>query len=469
MFKVLEILKSYSGIYMFKTFDKDNVDCKSYEDYINDVEKCAWQLEKLCGTIEDKHIGIIGKSGYEYLVLLAAIIFSRGVAVPLNENETEENLGFAIKNAEIDILIASSEKEYRYEGITVFSYETVFDQDSDRLTLKDFDDEESERLALILFTSGTTSLSKGVALSVGNLFYDQLLALPKICFDDPSKALGMMTYSNFPFYHLAGIVIWLSAAENGGTLCYSKDARNILKDLECNRIDCAVVTPAVLKLWVNCIKHDRMGRLGFVKHIISGGAIIEPELVRFFTANGITVAQYYGQTETGGVVTCNYETETNPESIGKAIKGADISIRDGEICVRYWGNMQGYYNNPDETAKYLKDGVIYTGDLGYIDDNGYVYITGRKKNLIILSGGENESPEEIEAKLYGCNEIKECRVYEKNDRIIADIFAPGIEKNDIKSYVDSMNKNMPIYKRISKFNLCENELEKTSIGKIKRQ
>ena len=130
--------------------------------------------------------------------------------------------------------------------------------------------------------------------------------------------------------------------------------------------------------------------------------------------------------------------------------------------------MSGYYNNQEETKKCLKDGVIHTGDLGYIDEDGYVYITGRKKNLIILSSGENVSPEELEKMLYHCDSIVECKVYESIDKIVAGVFAPEEFHEDIREYVSDMNKKLPLYKRIHKIEFTSQEFEKTASGKIKR-
>ena len=155
-------------------------------------------------------------------------------------------------------------------------------------------------------------------------------------------------------------------------------------------------------------------------------------------------------------------------AVGRCYDDASIEIIDDEICARHWGNMLGYYNDEEETAKVLKDGLIYTGDLGYVDDEGYVFITGRKKNLIILSGGENVSPEEIERHLYKNAKVKECKVYEENDRIHAGIYCEEAYRDEIQSYVNQLNKEMPLYKRISKVVFQNEEFEKTALGKMKR-
>ncbi len=469
MINYLKTIEKYSDTCFFKTLDCDVAVDKSYTEYLRDIRTCAYLLEKKIGNVDGRHIGIIAHSSYEYLVLFAAILFSRGVVVPINENETDDNMAYAVKNADVDCLIVANDPDrYEYDNVTVLLMDSLLARGGKEKEVTDFSEDETDRLAIILHTSGTTSLSKGVELSVDNVFHDYLRVLPKKYYDNLKEAQGAKVYTNYPFYHLAGLLAWMSFSENGCTICYSKEPKNVLADLEKTVIDFAAVVPATLKLWMTCLKRDRMDRLGMVKHIISGGAIIEPDMVRFFKNHGITVGQYYGQTEAGGAVTCNFDMDEHIDSIGQAVKGAKISIVDGEICIDYWGNMQGYYNNPEETKECLRDGIIYSGDLGYIDDEGYVYITGRKKNLIILSGGENVSPEEIERKLYENPLVQECRVYEQNDSIYADIYAPGMDEDGVKCYVKEINQSMPIYKRIKHVQYKECELEKTSIGKIKR-
>ncbi len=155
-------------------------------------------------------------------------------------------------------------------------------------------------------------------------------------------------------------------------------------------------------------------------------------------------------------------------SVGSPYDDADVRIVDDEIVIRHWGNMLGYYENEEETQKIIRDGVIYTGDLGYMDEDGYLYITGRKKNLIILSSGENVSPEELERLLYECKAVKECRAYEKNDRIAVAIYAEEASHESIREFIAELNKTLPIYKRIYGIDFQTEELEKTASGKIKR-
>ena len=251
-------------------------------------------------------------------------------------------------------------------------------------------------------------------------------------------------------------------------LAMSKDPKRVLVDLENNNIDFAVVIPAMVKLWGNYVKRGRKERLGNVKFIISGGASVDTELIKLFTSEGILFTQFYGLTETGSAVTANFYKENITDSIGKAIDGAEIFCKDGEICVKTWSNMAGYYNNLEETEECMQDGVIYTGDLGYVDEDGYIYITGRKKNLIILSGGENVSPEEIESKVYENPVVKECKVFEKNDRVAIEIFAPEQDEKSIREYITNLNQDMPAYKKIYFVDFRNTEFEKTASGKIKR-
>jgi long-chain acyl-CoA synthetase len=467
--KFLKKLERYFDECFFEMLDGKDKQSWTYSEYIDDMRKCAYQLDMTLNGIEGKHIGIIANSDYEYFVMLAAIMFGRGVAVPLNERETQDYISYAISKSDVDaIIVADDIKQFTFDNIIVINKSNLFTKDGGKLELIDFDDDEKDKLILIIHTSGTTGLPKGVALTADNLFHDYKTSLLKVYVDNGLIVQGFRCYFNFPFYHVAGLILFLCLPVYGGTGCCSKKPANVLSDLEHHKVDIAGIIPSVLGLWETCIRRGRIDRLGGVKAVITGGAPIDPSIVNFFKTNGITVGQFYGLTEVGWVATVNLEMDKHPDSIGVPVEDAQVIIQDGEICIKYWGNMKGYYNDPDDTEKVLKDGFIYSGDLGYIDKDGYIYITGRKKNLIILSGGENVSPEEIEAKLYRNTKIQECLVYEQNDRIVADVYAPGLTESDLKQYVSSVNASMPIYKRISKAMLKDEELKKSSFGKIKR-
>ena len=466
MIDYLRIIQSFKGSNMFRQLNDLDEKCWTYEDYFKDIGRCAFALEEKLGDLKGKHIGILAQSGYEYLVILATIIFSRGVAVPINNLESDKNILHAIKKSETIALIVDDER-FSFDDVKTIKIDTLFENFAQAKELSDFDPSEGEELALIIFTSGTTSLSKGVSLSVNSLFEHKKIIFPKE-FNIPENLVNVSGYSNFPYYHVGGILLWLGLTEIGVTLCMSKDQKNVLHDLENREIAYAIATPALLKLWQNSLKRGKRERLGALKCIFSGGATIEPGIIQTFGANGILIVPCYGITEAGGFVTFNYDVVNHIGSVGKPNEGTTITAVDGELCIDGWGNMKGYYHDLEETEKTLKDGIVYTGDLGYIDEDGFVYITGRKKNLIILSGGENVSPEEIENLLYVNPSIRECLVYEKNDRIFADIYAPDMNENEVMEYIKEINKSLPPYKRLNHIEYKYDALEKTASGKIKR-
>ncbi|WP_242942013.1 class I adenylate-forming enzyme family protein [Pseudobutyrivibrio sp. UC1225] len=466
------MMENHSDAFVAMMLDGKDRDRYTYTEYLRDMRKCAYQLEEQLGGIEGKHICLLANTDYRYMVLLGAILFSRAVAIPLNYNETVDNLMFAINKADADAIICSEYPQTEsFKDLAVISEENLFDNISkslDEKALRDFTDEEAQQLAMIMFTSGTTSLSKGVAISVQSLFGNIRRIFPLVFINESEDTLNSKAYTNFPMYHLGGILAWLSWTSLGGTICMSKDPKHVLTDLSNITIDFGAVTPAMLKVWVNCIKRGHKNRIGNVKHLLSGGALIEPPLIQFFIDNDLTFGQFYGMTETCNAVTENFDMINHIDSIGKAVDETEIFCVDGEICVKSWSNMMGYYKNPEETAECLRDGIIYTGDLGYIDEDGYIYLTGRKKNLIILSGGENVSPEEIETKAYENPLIKECKVFEKKDRIAIEIYAHKEDEESIREYISNLNQVMPAYKKIYFVEFRDTEFDKTASGKIKR-
>lgn len=212
--------------------------------------------------------------------------------------------------------------------------------------------------------------------------------------------------------------------------------------------------------------------------ICSGGAYLNPSYIDLFQRYGITILQGYGMTECAPVISTTVPWNIRKESVGQLIPNCEAKTVDKELWVRGSSVMKGYYKMPEETAEALtEDGWLRTGDLGYVDEEGFVYLTGRKKNLIITKNGENVSPEELENKIGEHRLVQEILVRESNGVIEAEIF-PDYEyakKKEIteiqavlQEVVDDYNKTAPAHKRVYSLKVRETEFEKTSSKKIKR-
>ncbi|MBR5636544.1 MAG: AMP-binding protein [Pseudobutyrivibrio sp.] len=459
MYDFFEDIKAREDRVAYRYYRNDILNEVTYREYYSDICECLENIKNEYGDIESKHIAILGNNSYEYLVLLAALILGKAVVVPVNIRESKNNIEDILADAEVDYVINQEDG--------TFDKFCTAKRDKDYACSFDMSDES--RLAMIIYTSGTTGKSKGVMLSLKNLFDRKRNILPKEYVEDESKDDVLVTYLVFPLYHAAGLCSWLSWCNRGCMTYINEDIGNMLNELQEIKIDFSFVSPATMKLWKKRLKRGGVEKLGGVKTVGTTGAPMDKELIDFFVENGIDYCQFYGMTETFGDVTYNSNVTDKVASVGRIVNDADIQIIDGEICVSSWNCMMGYYNNLDETANAIVDGYVHTGDLGYIDEDGYVFITGRKKNLIILSGGENVSPEELENFLYKNDSIKECQVFEREDKIIAAVYSASGSEEQIRQYVSELNKELPIYKKIHSVEFRDTEFEKTASGKIRRE
>ena len=220
---------------------------------------------------------------------------------------------------------------------------------------------------------------------------------------------------------------------------------------------------------------------GRLRCIICGGAALEDEVVKQMISMGLPVMTGYGITECSPVVSCNQLRSYKVGTVGRATPYGEVKVIDHELAVRGDIVSRGYYNLPEETANSFRDGWFYTGDLGTIDKKGFITITGRKKNLIILSNGKNVSPEEIEGCIRGIDGVKEVivrgnKTEEQPDYLVATIWvedALGQETAELRSLfqqkIDQMNQTLPAYKRIQQFEICESAVHYTRTGKVKRE
>lgn len=211
--------------------------------------------------------------------------------------------------------------------------------------------------------------------------------------------------------------------------------------------------------------------------VCSGGAYLNPAYLEMFKKYGITIWQGYGMTECSPVISTNYGDFMKDGSVGRLMPNCEAKVVDEELWVKGSSVMQGYYNMPKETEETLEDGWLKTGDLGYVDEDGFIFLTGRKKNLIITPNGENVSPEEIENKLAENRLVQEVLVRESEGVIEAEIF-PDYEyagkkkikdiQSELQKIIDAYNQGAPLYKRVFKIKVRETEFEKNTTKKIKR-
>ncbi len=219
---------------------------------------------------------------------------------------------------------------------------------------------------------------------------------------------------------------------------------------------------------------------GNLKIIFTGGAHLDPFYIDKFAEYGVSVLEGYGMSECSPVISSNTPEDHKAGSIGKPLSNVEIAFDNGEILVKGSSVMKGYYKMPEETAETLKDGWLHTGDKGYIDDDGFLFINGRVKNLIILSNGENISPEEIENKLALDMLVGEVIVTGENNGLTARIYpeqevvaAKGLSEEEIKTalqaFLDKYNKTQPTYRQITGLVIRKNPFIRSSTKKIKRQ
>ena len=450
------------------------------------------------------HIAIIGKTTYEYITALTGVLISGNVFVPFAPNISVEEACELFEDGDVEALFfendfADKAKEIaeKYGKLKAFVnmgdenwfseiYER-YDSDSEFAPLSEIEIDSSS-CAAIVYTSGTTGIRKGVMLSSDNLIAN--ITYPELSMDKNDVFLSVL-----PMHHIFCISCdYFKPLLEGLTVCLNGDISNIGKNLALFEPSTMRAVPMIYETLIRKIHivHKRFPQLTCreasekvfgrnIKWLAVGGAYLSPGLVEEYEKYGIMLRQGYGMTETSPkITTADFDYQCK-DSSGKILKSiCDVRIVDGEIQVKGKSVMMGYYKKPEETAKiFTDDGYLKTGDLGRICECGnHLYVTGRKKNLIILSNGENISPEEIEKKFIDEKVIKEIIVSAEDDRIVAEIYpdaeyaaAMGIE--DIEAYLEKIifeaNKGETPEREIAILRLRETPFPKTSTGKIKRK
>ena len=467
---------------------------KTYTELKQDTEKFSAALEAI--GEKNAHVAILGASSYEWVVAYLGTVNGGNVAVPLDAQLPPEEICELLDRADVTALVYDSSKEKtaamaleKCPGLRQ-AIAINKDEDEDRILsfwkLVDgqkagFDfSPEPEDLATIMFTSGTTGKSKGVMLSHRNL------AENATCLDMKIEE-GTVLMSVLPIHHAYCLSMdILKGLSVGAVICINDSLMRIAKNIKLFEPNMILMVPLMIETLAKKLESAALLPAAVVKAkvfgkqfhtICSGGAYLNPAYIDTFKKYGITILQGYGMTECAPVISTNLSWNSKKNSVGKLLPNCEAKTVNEELWVKGSSVMQGYYHMPEETAETLQEGWLKTGDLGYVDKDGFVFLTGRKKNLIITPNGENVSPEEIENKLSEKRIIQEVLVRESQGVIEAEIFpdyeyaakkrVKDMEKH-LQDIIDEYNLQAPLYKRIIKLKIRDTEFEKNTSKKIKR-
>ena len=485
----------------------------SFNDIKDDVYAMGTYLHSI--GLKNTHISLLGENSYEWIVCYLAVICGGNVIVPVDKEQTPEDVEYVVKKSEATAVIHSKLYADKTDLLTVekISLENFADYIAKGKELlangeRSFADHEVDRevMAAIVFTSGTTSRPKGAMLTHKGLMTDAITSLMNLSI--PKGTVLML-----PLYHTFGFMAGVACQMLVGFPVFiNSSLKKLLSDIKYAAPGHVSVVPMVLKvmynkIWDNIRKQGKeklvktmikvsngllkvgidMRRVFFkqildafggnLEMIISGGSALDEKYVAGFRDLGITVTSGYGITECSPIVATMRTKHYSPASVGAVHPGVECRIKDGEIQVKGDIVFLGYYKD-EEATKAAFDGEWFrTGDLGYLDDDGLLYITGREKNLIILSNGKNVSPEELEALLCdNIDEIDEVVVSGENDQIVAEIFPAVGEEDDansvksgIKTKINELNRKLPTFKKIGDVKFRDEEFPKTTTKKIKRK
>ena len=519
----------------------------SYKEFMNDINSLGTALVEM--GLKGKRIAVIGENRYEWELAYLAIVCGAGVVVPLDKALPDNEIESLIIRSEVEAIFYSNKydgcmAQIQKEGNTKLKYFISMDLEKNdfnkysqkeiikkgRELLRNGNKEyleskiNNEEMTIMLFTSGTTNQSKAVMLSQQNICTNVHDIRNVFELDETDRFLSFL-----PLHHTFECTVgFLYPLSIGGNIIFSKGVRHIADELKNFKITAMICVPVVFeKMYDKLIKTiDEKGKLGTVKKgiklsncllkvgidirkklfkeihdnlggclrvMVAGGAALSPEKEKGFWNLGFNVLQGYGLTETSPVIAAELTKQKRLSSIGKKFPSVEVKIDDpdksgvGELLAKGKSVMLGYYNNEEANKEvFTEDGWFRTGDLARIDKDGYLYISGRKKFVIVLKNGKNVYPEEIESLLEKSDLIKECMVFgmpAKDGDVTLSVKVcydkdyikkefGEIKEEEIKekiwNWVKEINKTMPKYKYVKKLLLTDEELVKTTTLKIKR-
>lgn len=483
----------------------------TYYQFKQDIDSMILILKKY--KLVEQKIGLISENRYEWCVMYLAIVLSNNIVVPFDKLLTKQELSNLMTTSNISAIFFSEKQEKTILEITtsqeteikyfidfdqtkhsqiVFNYQDWLNKGKQLLNYHQEDAQKQKidpsKTSILLYTSGTTGNPKGVMLSQSNICTNLIgiQKIVKIHFKD--RFLSIL-----PLHHTYEATLgFLLPISKGACIYFSKGYRNFYQELKEYKPSVIMAVPLIYEKILRKIEQERNNKkkrqiIGQkilecpLRMLYSGAALLDKDMIKKFQTYGLNLYQVYGLTENSPVISIEGKNHRKIGSVGKVLSNIDYKILSpnekgiGEIAIKGPSVMKGYEGNKKETNQVLNQGWLLTGDLGYIDQKGYVYIIGRKKNVIIAPNGENVYPEEIESFINQIPYIKESIVYEDKHQICAKIILEKQYRNQekirqkVKEEIQNLNQNLQKYKRIKNIIISKEELKRTSTNKIKRK
>lgn len=433
-------------------------------------------------------ISVVSENSYYCLVWSYAIPLAGNVLVMLDPMATTSEKVYMVEHSDTSCLVYSDFNQSFCNYITEHNQKVIHTicMEADTEAYLSCDAEvtlphtEGTELAYLFYTSGTTGKPKGVMHSQRNLLRSSLYTSYSLEMKD-TIFLMLPLHHILPFANQMLITMY-----SGGNSFISAGLKHLLTELQQARPYCIYLVPAVLTYFDKVItataqelmkengcdpliarkQASRQVLGGNLRIIICGGAPMNIDIAKRMQELDVLVLNGYGLTETAGSITVNPNKDNRLGSIGRINVYSEGKVKDGELLFKNPYLFLGYYKDPEATAQAFDGEWFITGDLGYIEDN-YVYLSGRKKNLIVLPNGKNISPEELELEFIKIEEIKEIVICEQNGKLTAKIYSEG-DQDSIRNKIYEVNKTLASYKQIESVVFYDKEFPKTASKKIKR-
>lgn len=497
--------KNFADYTAVKWLVKKEVKQRSYKELGENVESVRKAL--VAEGFQGKHIALIGLTSVEWVECYLGTITGKIVAVPLDAGLSVEELIELINRADVEGLFLGTKHVPMLDAILgncpklqkvwILQEEPV-DMDKGNVSTaydlkklgetigEDVERPEPEDVVTIIYTSGTTGKSKGVMLTHNNIAAN----IEAVRFHAEP---GDVSLSVLPIHHAFCLVMdWFKGLQLGTTICINDSLMHMVRNMSIFKPKIMLMVPLMLESLYKklaaadsnvpkeIIAEEVFG--GNLEIIFTGGAHLETYYIEKFAQYGVMVLEGYGMSECSPVISNNMPDSYKSGSIGRPLSNAEVKFADnGEILVRGTSVMKGYYKMEQETRETLdEDGWLHTGDKGYMDEDGFLFINGRVKNLIILSNGENISPEEIENKLSLGELVGEVVVTGEKNGLTARIYPEQIVvqerkldeetiRVELQAFLDEYNRKQPTYRQITGLVVRKNPFIKSSTRKIKRQ